>query len=245
MALRDRIKPKQYFDEQVRYNAKTLDEFRAIIAARDTEPVHREQLRYALFRRELEQLILRYSGGEPITILRSEFAKAIHSLEEYPQQAGTAANDFGSFNAYVYALWIISLGVLLDVDDEELRRAVKDLDNEGRDALFDRLVALRFPGRAPTTTLMYPKPYEPLLRALDATGDARTTLILRFLAFYYDGMRDAYWYDTHLSDDSCYFGYWCFELAAFVKVLGIDDVAFADSMFYPRDLVRPPAGGRS
>jgi hypothetical protein len=238
MAARDSIKPKKYFDEQERYNAKTLDEFRAIIAAPATEPVHREQLRYAVFRRELEQLIVRYSRGEPIATLHAAFPRAIRSLEEYQQQGGTAAHDFGYFNAYVYALWIVSLAILLDVDDAELRRAVKDLGNEGRDALFDRLVALRIPESVPAATLMYPNPYEPLFHALDATGDERTRLIERFLAGYYDGMRDAYWHDTHLTDDSGYFGYWCFELAAFVKALGIPDDSFADNVLYPRDLVR-------
>ena len=126
---------------------------------------------------------------------------------------------------------------MLDVGDAEFHRAVKDLGNEGRDALFDRLVALRIPDRVTTMTLMYPKPYEPLLRALDATGEQQTRLIERFLAVDDDGMWSAYWHDRHLSDDSGYFGYWCFELAAFVRELRIDDATFADSAFYPRDLV--------
>ena len=49
-------------------------------------------------------------------------------------------------------------------------------------------------------------------------------------------MSGAYWHDSHLNKDTGYFGYWCFELAAFVKALGIPDDAFADNPFYPRDL---------
>ena len=67
----------------------------------------------------------------------------------------------------------------------------------------------------------------------------------RFLAVYYDGMQDAYWHNTHLSDDSGYFGYWCFELAAFVRELRINDATFADSAFFPRNLVHQPDDRRA
>ena len=103
------------------------------------------------------------SRGEPIVALRAAFPRVVDSLEEYQQHAGKAANDFSYFNAYVYALWIVSLAILLDVGDAEWHRVIKDLGNEERDALFDRLVALRIPDRVPTTTLMYP-------RALRATA---------------------------------------------------------------------------
>jgi hypothetical protein len=85
--------------------------------------------------------------------------------------------------------------------------------------------------------VVYPEPYGLLLQALDATGEERTQGIQKFLASFYDGMRGAYWHGSHASDDTGFFGYWCFELAAFVKAMAIDDSAFADNRYYPRDLV--------
>lgn len=239
--LRDTFRDQRYFDEQVEYNARKLVEFRAIIADPGTAPDHRRQLRHTVFRRELEQLVARYSRGEPVSELRTAYPRVVAALAEYQAQAGREAHDFGHFDAYVLALWIVALGILLDVDDVTFHRAVEELDNAGRDAIFDRLVALRVGGRAPARALLYPDPYAPLLEALDASGTTRTVLIRRFLDGYYEGMRGAYWHDSHLGEDAGYFGYWCFELAAFVKVLRIDDSAFAASPYYPRDLVHQSA----
>jgi len=237
--VRDRLMPATYFDEQLRYNEEALGRFRNLIASPDTSPEHRRQLRHTVYRRELEQLIARYSLGEPIEVLRAGYPKVIEALAEYQQQAGGAAHDFEHFDAYVLALWITSLAILLGVDDNEARRAVRELDNEGRDCVFDRLVALRSPsaGRTPTATLLYPNPYQPLRDALVAGGAEQTRLIQDFLARWYDGMQPAYWHGSHRRRDAGYFGYWCFELAAFVKGLGIDDRAFVDHPHYPRDLV--------
>jgi hypothetical protein len=235
--VRDRLMPETYFDEQLRYNEEALKRFRDLIASADTTPEHRRQLRHTVYRRELEQLITRYSRGEPIEALRVAYPKVIEALAEYQRQAGGSAHDFDHFDAYVLALWITSLAILLGVDDSDARRAVQELDNEGRDCVFDRLVALRSAGRTPTATVMYPNPYQPLRDALDASGDEQTRLIEDFLARWYDGMGPAYWHGSHRRRDAGYFGYWCFELAAFVKGLGIDDRAFANHPHYPRDLV--------
>ena len=236
LTTRDRLREPSYWDEQVRYNEQSLAQFRAIIDEPATAPEHREQLRHTVFRRELEQLIARYSRGEPAAALRDAFPRVVSALADYRHAAGPEAHDFEHFDAYVFALWIVSLAILLDVDEAEFHRAVRELDNAGRDAIFDRLVALRVPCQAPADTLMYPRPYRPLADALHATGAEQTWLILKFLDDWYDGMAGAYWHGSHTGADAGYFGYWCFELAAFVKGLGIDDSAFADRPFYPRDL---------
>ena len=83
-----------------------------------------------------------------------------------------------------------------------------------------------------------PKPYQALLEAVNARGEQQIKLIQKFLSGYYAGMRKTYWYDSHLGENAGFFGYWCFELAAFVKALNIEDSAFSDNIFYPIDLVK-------
>jgi hypothetical protein len=90
---------------------------------------------------------------------------------------------------------------------------------------------------------MYPRPYGPLRDALDASGDEQSQKLTEFLDGWYDGMEAAYWHGSHTGSDAGYFGYWCFELAAFVKQLGINDSTFADNLYYPSDLVHCSGGG--
>jgi hypothetical protein len=238
LMARDPLKDRSYFEERLRYNAQTLTEFRAIIADATTEPGHRRRLTHTVFRRELESLIARYSRGDSVQELRDAFAPVVDALADYQRDAGRMTHDFAHFDAYVHALWLVSLGILLEISDTVFRRLVDELNNEGRDALFDRLVSTRLPRPALAQQPMYPEPYEPLVRAIDARGnESRARLIRDFLDRYYDGMGDAYWYDSHRTDEAGFFGYWCFELAAIVKALHIDDTAFADNIYYPRDLV--------
>jgi hypothetical protein len=240
---RDTFKDQSYFDRHLRRLTGSIDRFRALIADQETDPEHRRRLQYTVFRQELEQLVTAYSGGEPLDALRERFPSLLRAFAEYKESVELGASDFEYFDDYVRALWIVSLAILLNVPVTQFESAVDLLDNQGKDALFDRLVALRKPREHPAAALTYPDPYQSLLLALDASGEARTRLIQEFLQRYYPGMRSTYWHNAHLSDDAGYFGYWCFELAAFVKALGIADDAFANHPFYPRDLVRwkPPA----
>jgi len=240
--VRDTRRDARYFDEQVRHNEEWLEKSRGVIASPDTAPNQRRMLRHAVYRRELELLIARYSRGEPVAALRAAYPRVIDALAEYQQHAGNAAQDFDNFDAYVLALWIMALAVLLDVGDDQTRRAAQELGNSRRDAIFDRLLALRLPGQEETRTLMYPRPYGPLRDALDASGDEQSQKLTEFLDGWYNGIKAAYWQGSHTGSDAGYFGYWCFELAAFVKQLGINDSTFADNLYYPSDLVHYSRG---
>lgn len=238
---RDTFKGQEYFDRRARFDEEALEDYRRTIAAPGTDPEHRHMLRYAVYRQEVEHLITRYSRGDSVADLRASYPRVLDALEQYSLDPEAPGRRFEYFDGYVFTLWIASLGILLEVDDAVLRRAVTDLDHGGEDALFDRLVAPYAAPRAPASTLLYARPYAPLLAALDAQGDERTRLIEEFLDGYYDGMGSTHWHDSHTGDDAGFFGYWCFELAAFVKQLGIDDAAFAGNVYYPRDLVHAPA----
>jgi hypothetical protein len=55
-----------------------------------------------------------------------------------------------------------------------------------------------------------------------------------------DSPSGTYWWDGHGIIDRgglAYSGYWCFEAAAVVKLLGIDDSSFRDNEYYPADLL--------
>lgn len=54
---------------------------------------------------------------------------------------------------------------------------------------------------------------------------------------WYDKHSDAYWYNSHLSPNDTYCGYWCFEIAALVKIFKINDTKLRDNQYYPYNLV--------
>ncbi|BAY25354.1 hypothetical protein NIES2100_51600 [Calothrix sp. NIES-2100] len=238
LTKRETFKEQAYFDEQVRYNTEMLKKFNDVIENPDTGLEHRTNLRHTVFRRQLEQLITRYSRGEKIESLKESFPQIVDALIAYHEEPGHAVYNFKYFDAYIYALWLVSLAILLDIDDDYFNKLIRELNNNRRDAMYESLVALRVSGRSENSEILYPKPYNLLFDALNSTGTEQINLIKKFLTQYYKGMKKAYWYDSHLGEDAGFFGYWCFELAAFVKMLKIDDSSFYENIFYPRDLAR-------
>ena len=138
---------------------------------------------------------------------------------------------------YLQALWMLSLALLLAADDSQLARVLEANGNPGRDALYDRLAATGRPGGRIATKAAHARPFQTLVDALDAQGgcpgqahpdvsermvqEPRQRLLARFAR----------------GDDAGYFGYWSFELAAAMKVFGLDDSSCAGNHHYPRDLV--------
>ncbi len=235
MPQRDTFKPPAYWDRYVTYHLETrLPAFRTKAWAPDTTPKHRRRLLYSIFRETLHLLIARYSRGDDLTVLRAEFPGVVQALAEYQAQPDHEPYDFDYFDGYVRALGLVALGILLEADKRTFARLRHEIDQAGRDALFDRLVALRQADLAPTTALMYPRPYRPLYTALDASATERPALLADFVKRYYPGMARTYWHNTHRRDNVGFFGYWCFELAAFVHTLQWDDEVCLTSPYYPR-----------
>jgi hypothetical protein len=237
MPKRDNRREQSYFDGKIKYDEETLQEFQDIISNPATDATHRRRLRSSFFTRQVELMITRYSAGEQPSAMKKAMPAVLAALRAYQEEPGYEAYDFDSVDSYVEALWLVSIAVLLDVEDGILRELLERIDSEGRDALFEKIVAIRVSGRRQTTDLAHPRPYAPLLDAVNAETSQQSKLIDKFLKGYYKGMKDVYWYNSHLGEDAGYFGYWCFELAAVVKGYHIDDKSFADNQYYPADLV--------
>ncbi|MNY61286.1 hypothetical protein D3C86_1979500 [compost metagenome] len=50
-------------------------------------------------------------------------------------------------------------------------------------------------------------------------------------------MKQTYWYDNDKNRNDVFFGYWSFESAAFMKILGLEDTILQSQQYYPYDLL--------
>jgi len=85
--------------------------------------------------------------------------------------------------------------------------------------------------------ILFPKPYLGLDVAVEGNGRERVQGAKRFLDGYYAQMGQAYWHDTHPPRGKGFFGYWCFELAAFAKGYAMPTEKFQDHPLFPKDLL--------
>ncbi|MEZ4868520.1 MAG: DUF1911 domain-containing protein [Caldilineaceae bacterium] len=235
MKQRDTFKGPGYFQYFIVEKKRNITEYKALIATRIVKEEHRTSLLYTIFRAQLELWIALYSTGENIQILKGLFPTIVESFAVYLQQENSEPINFYGLTDYIQSLWLISIAILLDISDDLLKQLLSLIGHMGEDALFDSLVNLRFPQRVCYDSIIHLKPYLTLYQAINTTGEESSNLISLFIENYYSNVEGVYWVGTE--ETELFFGYWLFELAAFVKGLSIDDRMFANNIYYPRDLI--------
>lgn len=201
-----------------------------------------------LFSDQVELLLLRYSLGHDVTALAAlypgivsawEFKFAVDRAALDVVQQGREHNYALRREMYQWALWMVSLGILLEASDDDFAKVVSSLDGVN-DRILDRLIATRVPKHLVAEEVLWPKPFALLEAVLDAPGEERAALMMKFVKSWFTQSRKNYWWGNHeLSPNVAakYFGYWNVEAAAAVAAFGIDDSAFLDNEYYPADLV--------
>lgn len=251
MTPRDQKFDKAYFDESINWKVEEgLPKLHAIATKAGADPLYKGQFSFDLFIKHYELLFQRYSRGDNLNDLKSFLPEVVRVWEwAYAEEAKVfSAEDMVSrkgfdknLNLYIVSLWLISVALCLEVDDALFARMVAIADhggyNQGKDLLFERLVACRIQGRQAATTLLYPKPYEKLYHSIDA-GERRIELINAFIQGWYPALKKAYWHERHTRPDAGYFGYWCFEAAAVAKLFNYAPGAYSESEYFPKDLAQ-------
>lgn len=211
---------------------------------------------------QLDLLLLRYSCGHPVAELKQHLLPLLDLWERSEQLAASVWDEAqrtpsrrweGNISFYNRCFWLVGLALALELEDRHWQRLLKLVGNEGQDALLDRIIATRQPGRAIGVALCHPRPYARLLAVLDATEDRRPALLKDFVSHWYAELdrppgkgqsrlsnleERPYWHGNH-EGVSSYFGYWCVEAVAAAKAFGVDDSSCLGHPNYPGDLLRP------
>jgi hypothetical protein len=145
----------------------------------------------------------------------------------------------------------VGLGLCLEIPDAQWVRLLALIGGEGEDILLDRIIASRQPARQISAVLLHAKPYARLLKAIDAPAIKQAALLQAFVAHWYDELKrpppqnrkaptiEPFWYTygDHNFEGGSYFGRWCIEAAAAVKVFNLDDSLCVGHEHYPSDLL--------
>ena len=176
-----------------------------------------------------EKFIALYSSGEEINNEMKEV------YFKWLEKAEIVSNDEYS---YVDLLWLVSIAVLLDLQEELSERlsamAKKLKMNDG----FIEYLLNPSAENLKNLSFFMAKPYSEWGKIVTAPDHKKITLIKKYLTSkWYRSHDEEGWYDSHLSNENIYSGYWSFESGAMVKVLGLDDSELKDVPYYPYDLV--------
>lgn len=205
----------------------------AFVQARVQMREHSQSGNLAFASNCLFEWISMYSRGDKLESLHATFISLVLPAFE----ALEAEFDLFEAEQYQIALAFLSISDILEIPLDNWTFASR-LIPSGNDAIIDRLLKPIIPELLAVEELIFEQPYLDLLKASKQTQPLQLrNEVMRFLRRYYSHLSQVSWYDAHLNSEAGFFGYWSFELAAFVKNYELDDRSFADNIFYPRDLV--------
>lgn len=253
MAIRDiRFNfDKSYFDRDIALLERENREIPNSLG-KHPDPGFDAQHSYQRVRNYFELMLLKYSRGDDVAEIPQYFEPLIAVWEETrerelavytPAIMNTRTNFEVNLSHYTVCFSLVGLAYAFDLKTDLWRRLLHLIGNEGRDELFDRVVAQREPGRPIGPKLVYAKPYKPLLKAVLASPPKQSQLLKEFVDGWCAGLERSprnkpYWWECHHGPEGGgYFGYWCVEAVAAVKAFGMDDATVIDSLYYPRELL--------
>lgn len=177
-----------------------------------------------------KKMIATYTAGYPIEKFKEEYLKYVDSLLPI----------WYSNSGYDAILWALSIGILLNIDEETFNQLV-DLvkKDDPEDYLIDYLIQSRHPEWTIRINYNFPKPYGYTQKIIEEENSDQALKLLKEYVTkkWYQGSRDAAWYDLHKQNVKNHVGYWSFESAALCKIKGLDYKELEGVPYFPYDLV--------
>lgn len=222
------VKSEAYFDAFIEFELETIANYGATLSQPGIDPDKADRLRPAVLSASIHALVAMFSRGDSRDALQAHYLTLLHGPFRYLDYPGM----------YVQLLWILSIGIALDVDDAALRIVQAKMDEHGiEDGLLDLLLALAEVSSRRSQGFEFDKPFSFLSGVETLPQDEAVARLSTYLKRrWYPGMQGCYWHNSHKSKADTFFGYWCFEARALAKLLDLDDTALRKSKYYPGDL---------
>lgn len=251
--MRDKFKDKNYFERFIKYSTKSRKESLKQI---QNGIIPKERIfivKGSLADATVNLLISKYSSGYKLESLIDDYSKASQLIYDSWQGTGSwkikkddhIFNQYG-FGAYQKMLEMLSIGYLLDIPNDKFQLLVNVIDrDEVKDKLFEFIISAKSTDRQPIESESYqryfgiPEAYSRLRNIIDLPNEeeAAEQMDMYLKKDWYNIQKETGVKDLHNSRYDIYYGYWSFEAAAVVKILGLDDSTFINNQYYPKDLV--------
>ena len=236
--MRDQLKTFEFFKKSLSFTNESIDQFqtllREVVDAHGEDYIGTKNGYDALVVYYTEKINLEYSIGESVDVIRQTF---LELLKYYSKMWDL---EYG----YTGLVRVLSVGFMLNVESvqfDDLQKKIIDL--KLNDYIVNFLMrCINENWSLSSQSLVFPGFYEPLKEIIDSFDDLSNDTISRKILsylndFWYSSNSEEAWYDSHKSKDNLYYGYWCYEIGAVVKALGIEEKKKKNQVYYPYDLV--------
>lgn len=228
--MRDKIKDEKYFRSFIKENEERVQRFKNKLQTGQIREDRINDIKEEIIRTKFEVLVANYSLGSSVADIKTKYLEIIEDIPSILRKT----------SSQVDLLWYLSLGILLNVDNERFKKLSDRIEEIGRkDSLLAFLIDYKLNNQIGTIDdePMMKNPYEKIKEIVN-NSEKREILLQKYLEKdWYKGHKIMAWYDIHKSKEDLYYGYWSFESGVIAKILRIDDSNLKDVQYYPYDLV--------
>lgn len=246
MNVRDKQKNIEYFDEFVEFDRGAADKRFADVETfpnLDGRPGRASSLVSYCFK----VCVLRFGRGDEIGAIRADVWRWVEAMEIYARIVAAMPVEPASVKLMytrvqldtVYdAQTLLAFAVALKFDTTEIKRVLNAIGHAGEDALIDEAAkTLGDSTRKVAANSKFPKVYAGLVDVWRCAPAERASKLNDFMGKWKRNIKPIYWSNSLEGAEGAYFGYWAFDVALAVMLLGIDDTALKSNPHYPADLV--------
>ena len=251
ITMRDKLKSKKHFDKKIKFYLNSIDKYTKKLEEGKVKEDRIKSVEYSIvFFYYIKVLMAMYSRGDSLSSIKELYVKRAlpwmvkvwdDKRVKFHGNKRRVYYDFYFYDDFIYMLWMISFGILLEVPLDNIKSLAKLLDRGNiKNIIYDTLLAYRLKDRPISPEVGTFKPYIRLKAVLEEEDKKKASRLLKqyLQKYWYRNHKNAFFYDTHkVRNGELYDGYWSFESAAIVKVLGLDDSSFRENQYYPKDLV--------
>lgn len=251
------VKTRDFYNKAIIRNKEIYEKYETELSVLEFNKLNENQnstvqiSKLAVFSLRLNNLIAAYSKGDSKSELKTEFSKCVRVMERVWDKravkmflgAQQKEHDVYYIGQTFYMRWMLSLAVLLEVSDEEFAILVNFIKRDNiQDAMYDICIKSRINDWTISDVV---RPLSPKNKIIDIINEDNKVICEKLIKAYLE----KHWFKTFknwgwLSPDvsnfdvnSGFVGYWAFEVAAIVKIKGLDDSSFRDNIFYPERLI--------
>lgn len=216
--MRDKRKDKEYYSAYLDYQYSRIE--KKAVKLRESEGDKRQRVLVSLTGYEIDLLKAEFSYGASKENLKTLLIRAMSIVSE---NANVTFDDL---------LTLLSFAVMVEAGTDAKKLIAANRDAIGKDRLLYYLASYIEKGKGDwNQNLPLMKEYEPLNSVFESKD--KETALKEYLSKWYNSHSEYAWYNSHLRDTDTYCGYWSFEAAALVKILGLNLETVKNYEYFP------------
>ena len=231
--IRDLIKGEDYYENAIMETEDNIERYESLLKKVVSERGDTDEGAingYLILITEYTRYVnLLYSSGCDISKM---VQPTIRLIDCYGK---TWERNFGYFEL----IRAVSLAYLTGIKAEDISTLEQRLIKDGFDDVLINYLMSNMDINWPFSSKEFQIPglYDDLLAIIDKKTENTALKLDNYLnEKWYSIHKDTAWYDTHKEKSNTYYGYWSFETAAIVSLMGIDDSILMQNKYYPYDL---------